>query len=215
VRDSMDRLAELLRPGRVVVDITMSLDGYVTAPGADVEHGLGVDGEELHAWVFSQTPREQAILATTFTRSGAVIMGRRTFDTVDGPNGWSDDLGYGAYQDQSAAPPVFVLTHEVPEKVRLAGRFRFVTDGPASAIRQAKAVAGDKDVVIMGGGATCYEFLRAGLVDVLTIHLAPLVLGGGTPLFPGDAKVRLELLESEMTAYAQHLTYRVLAPEAA
>ncbi len=63
----------------------------------------------------------------------------------------------------------------------------------------------------MGGGATCYEFLRAGLVDVMTIHLSPLILGGGTPLFPGDARVRLELLESEMTAHAQHLTYRVLA----
>jgi uncharacterized protein YndB with AHSA1/START domain/dihydrofolate reductase len=213
VRDSMERLAEVLRPGRVVVDITMSLDGYVTAPGVDLEHGLGVGGDALHAWAFSQTPREEAILATTFKRSGAVIMGRRTFDIVDGPNGWSDEVGYGARQDQSAAPPAFVLTHEAPEKVRLADRFRFVTDGPASAIRQAKAAAGDKDVVIMGGGSTCYEFLRAGLVDVMTIHLAPLILGGGTPLFPGDAKVRLELLESEMTACAQHLTYRVLADD--
>jgi uncharacterized protein YndB with AHSA1/START domain/dihydrofolate reductase len=211
VRDSMERLAELLRPGRVVVDITMSLDGYVTAPGVDLAHGLGIGGEALHAWVFSQTPREQAILATTFKRTGAVIMGRRLFDIVDGPHGWSDEVGYGARQYQSAAPPVFVLTHEAPEKVRLADRFRFVTDGPASAIRQAKAAAGDKDVVIMGGGNTCYEFLQAGLVDVMTIHVAPHILGGGTPLFPGDAKVRLELLESEMTACAQHLTYRVLA----
>ena len=211
VRDSMERLAELLRPGRVAVDITMSLDGYVTAPGADLEHGLGVGGEALHAWVFSQTPREQAILATTFKRTGAVVMGRRLFDTVDGPHGWSDEVGYGARQYQSAAPPVFVLTHEAPEKVRLAGSFRFVTDGPASAIRQAKAAAGGKDVVIMGGGSTCYEFLQAGLVDVMTMHVAPLILGGGTPLFPGDATARLELLESEMTACAQHLTYRVLA----
>ncbi len=211
LRDAMDRLAELLRPGRVVVDITMSLDGYVAAPGVDLEHGLGVGGEALHAWVFSDTPREREILTETFQRTGAVVMGRRLFDIVDGPHGWSDELGYGARQDQSAAPPVFVLTHEAPEKVRLADRFRFVTDGPASALRQAKAAAGDKDVVIMGGGTTCYEFLRAGLADVLTIHVAPLILGGGTPLFPGDATVRLELLESEMTAYAQHLTYRVLA----
>jgi uncharacterized protein YndB with AHSA1/START domain/dihydrofolate reductase len=213
VRDSMERLAEVLRPGRVVVDITMSLDGYVTAPGVDLEHGLGVGGEALHAWVFSGTPREQAILTTTFNQTGAVIMGRRLFDIVDGPHGWSDELGYGAYQDQSAAPPVFVLTHEAPEKVRLVDRFRFVTDGPAAAIREAKAAAGDKDVVVMGGGRTCYEFLQAGLVDVVTIHLAPLILGGGTPLFPGDTKVRLELLESEMTACAQHLTYRVLTDD--
>jgi dihydrofolate reductase len=191
----------------------MSLDGYVTAPGVDLEHGLGVGGEALHAWVFNDTPRENAILATTFKRTGAVIMGRRLFDIVDAPNGWSDEMGYGARQDQSAAPPVFVLTHEAPEKVRLVDRFRFVTDGPVSALRQAKAAAGDKDVVIMGGGSTCYEFLRAGLVEVMTVHIAPLILGGGTPLFPGDAKLRLELLESEMTACAQHLTYRVLADD--
>src|SRR5689334_2496200 len=123
VRDAMERLAEVLRPGRVVVDITMSLDGYVTAPGADIEHGLGVGGEALHTWVFSETPREQAILATTFKRTGAVVMGRRLFDIVDGPHGWSDEVGYGARQDQSAAPPVFVLTHEPPGKVRLEGRF--------------------------------------------------------------------------------------------
>jgi dihydrofolate reductase len=89
----------------------------------------------------------------------------------------------------------------------------YVADGIESAMQQAKAAAGDKDVVIMGGGSTCYEFLQAGLADVMTVHVAPLILGGGTPLFPGDAKVRLELLESEMTAYAQHLTYRVLTDE--
>jgi uncharacterized protein YndB with AHSA1/START domain/dihydrofolate reductase len=210
LRDAMDRLAEVLRPSKVIVDITMSLDGYVTAPGADIDHGLGIDGEPLHAWVFSKTPREEAILATSFDRSGAVIMGRRLFDVVDGPNGWSDDMGYGAHQDQSMAPPVFVLTHEAPAKVRLGHRFSFVTDGPASALRQAKAAAGDKDVVIMGGGNACYEFLKSGLVDTLIIHLAPLILGGGTPLFPGNARIGLELLESEMTSCAQHLTYRVL-----
>ena len=158
------------------------------------------------------TPREQAILATTFKQTGAVVMGRRLFDIVDGPHGWSDEVGYGARQDQSAAAPVFVLTDEAREEGSgSAWPFPSVTDGPASAIRQAKAAADGKDVVIMGGGARVTSSRQAGLADVMTIDVAPLILGGGTLALPGDATVRLELLESEMTASAQHLTYRVLA----
>jgi uncharacterized protein YndB with AHSA1/START domain/dihydrofolate reductase len=215
IRDSMDRLDELTRPsgGRVVVDITMSLDGYVTAPGAGPEHGLGVDGRPLHAWVLDQrTPRDAEILEASFTRTGAVIMGRRTYDVVDGPHGWSDEVGYGHDQDQTTAPPVFVVTHSVPEKVRLVDRFTFVTDGLESALAKARAAAGDGDVVIMGGGTIAREFLHAGLVDVLTVHLAPLILGAGTPLFSGEAPavVRLEPVERVSTPGAEHLTYRVL-----
>ncbi|MBP2707979.1 dihydrofolate reductase [Microbispora sp. RL4-1S] len=217
----MDRLDELAhgtagsRPeaSRVVVDISMSLDGYVTAPGADLEHGLGVGGEPLHAWVTDErTPRDAEILRRSFTDTGAVIMGRRTFDIVDGPNGWSDEVGYGHDQDQIAAPPVFVVTHSRPEKVRLGDRFHFVTDGLGSAVDRARAAAGGKDVVIMGGGATAYEFLRAGLVDILRIHLAPIILGGGTPLFPQGMpeSLRLEPLGSVSTPAAEHLTYRVI-----
>ncbi|MFC6018732.1 SRPBCC domain-containing protein [Plantactinospora solaniradicis] len=224
IRDSMDRLAEVVGPapvppapstprGRVVVDISMSLDGYVAAAGVDEEHGLGVGGEVLHAWAVDQkTARDAEILDASVARTGAVIMGRRTFDFVDGPNGWSDEMGYGAERDQSAAPPVFVVTHSAPEKVRLGDRFSFATDGLDRALAEAKAAAGDKDVVIMGGGNTAYGFLRAGLVDVLSVHLAPVVLGGGTPLFPAgeSTPLRLELTDSFRTATAEHLTYRVI-----
>ncbi|WP_020659511.1 SRPBCC domain-containing protein [Amycolatopsis benzoatilytica] len=216
IRDSMDRLAEAAgQPGtsRVVVDISMSLDGYVTAPGAGPEHGLGIDGEVIHAWVLDQrTPRDAEILERSFADTGAVIMGRNTFDVVDGPQGWSDEVGYGHDQDQSASPPVFVLTHTPPDKVRLGERFRFVTDGLESAIDQARAAAGDKDVVVMGGGSVCGQYLAAGLADILRIHLAPVVLGAGTPLFPQGipAVVRFEPLGSVSTPGAEHLTYRVL-----
>jgi dihydrofolate reductase len=215
ILDSMDRLEELLQRhgairGKVMVDITMSLDGYVTANGAGPDHGLGVGGRVLHDWAMDRrTPRDAEILRETVARTGAVIMGRRTFDIVDGPNGWGDERGYGGEMNQDEAPPVFVVTRSEPEKVRLDHLFTFVTSGLESALAKARAVAGSKDVVIMGGGNVSAGFLRAGLVDVLSIHLAPVVLGGGTPLFPLDASLRLELIRSESTSAAEHLTYRV------
>jgi uncharacterized protein YndB with AHSA1/START domain/dihydrofolate reductase len=217
IRDSMDRLEEVVRrlesPGRsrVVVDISMSLDGYVAAAGVDLDHGLGVGGEVIHDWAMGRrTPRDAEILSKTVERTGAVIMGRRTFDIVDDPKGWNDDVGYGGRRSQADAPPVFVITHAAPEKVRLRDRFRFVTDGLSSALAQARDAAGEKDVVIMGGGAIASAFLRTGLVDVLSIHLAPVVLGDGTPLWPAGAPLSLELLDSESTSAAEHLTYRVI-----
>ncbi|TCO52326.1 dihydrofolate reductase family protein [Actinocrispum wychmicini] len=199
--------------GQVIVDITMSLDGYVTAPGAGVEHGLGVDGEPLHEWVFNGAPANQKVLDDMVARSGAVVMGRRLFDVIDAPGGWSDDMGYGAERDQTVAPPpVFVVTHEAPETWRLGDRFTFVTDGVHSAVAKARAAAGDRDVVVMGGGETCHAVLAAGLVDLLHIHLAPLVLGGGTRLFPAEesTRIRLELVASVSAPAAEHLSYKVI-----
>ncbi|MYW97943.1 hypothetical protein G3I59_46900 [Amycolatopsis rubida] len=218
IRDSMDRLDELARdaerPGasRVVVDISMSLDGYVTGPGADPEHGLGAGGEPLHAWVSDPTPRDAEILHRSFIETGAVVMGRTMFDVVDGPNGWADEDGYGEGEDRIPAPPVFVVTHAGPEKIRLGERFRFATGGIENALAQARAAAGGKDVMVIGGGSIASQVLHAGLADVLRIHLAPIVLGGGTPLFPegNPATVRLEPLGAVSTPGAEHLTYRVL-----
>jgi dihydrofolate reductase len=200
---------------QVIVDITMSLDGYVTAAGADPKHGLGVDGEPLHDWVFNHAPLNQNVLHDMFARTGAVIMGRRTFDVVDGPDGWSDDVGYGAERDQTVAPPpVFVMTHSAPDTWRLGDRFTFVTDGLRSAVDKARTAAGEKDVLIMGGGETCHAFLAAGLVDLLNIHLAPMVLGAGTRLFPAEEskRIQLELVESVSAPSAEHLSYKVITP---
>jgi dihydrofolate reductase len=197
---------------QVVVDISMSLDGFVTGPDIDREHGLGQGGETLHTWVFEGNDADKAVLDTAFTATGAVIQGRRLFDFIDGPTGWSDELGYGAKSTGEHQPPIFVLTHAAPAKTRLGDRFRFVTDGPASAVRQAQEVADGKDIVVMGGGETCHEFLAAGLADVVRLHVAPVVLGSGTRLFPTDTapRVDLELTDAVSTPAAQHLTYRVV-----
>jgi dihydrofolate reductase len=200
---------------KVIADITMSLDGYVTAPGADSEHGLGIDGEPIHAWVLEE-PRsasDEEVLAGSFGMTGAVVMGRRLYDIVDGPHGWSDDVGYGHDRDQSAAPPCFVVTHSVPTQVRLASRFQFVTDGVAAAIELARKTAGDKHVVIMGGANVIDQALDSGLVDELRIHLSPLLLGGGTKLFDLTGRITLVQLDVTVSPRATHLTYDVISDQ--
>jgi dihydrofolate reductase len=137
-------------------------------------------------------------------------MGRRLFDIIDGPNGWSDDMGYGA--SHAATPPFFVVTHSVPEKVRLGLDFTFVSDGLPAAIALARAAAGSKDAVVMGGGDVVRQCVDQGLVDELVIHLSPIVLGSGTPLFGGGSRgFRRELtqLDVRVSSTATHLTYRV------
>jgi dihydrofolate reductase len=197
---------------KVIADISMSLDGYVTARGVDQEHGLGIGGEPIHAWVLEQprSPVDEAVLARSFEQTGAVVLGRRLYDIVDGPHGWNDEVGYGHDQNQSAAPPCYVVTHEPPANVRLASRFRFVTDGVAAAIDQARAAAGDKDVVVMGGANVIDQCLAAELVDELRIHLSPLVLGGGTRLFELTGPTTLVQRQITQSPRATHLTYEVV-----
>lgn len=190
-----------------VIDISMSLDGFVTGPGVDAEHGLGVGGEVLHEWAFSEDAAEREVLEQSTTRTGAVVMGRNLFDIVDAPNGWSEEVGYGA--GIAAEPPCFVVTHSAPTEVRLRNRFTIVTDGIESALEQARAAAGDKDVVVMGGGDVCGQVLAAGLADTLSLHVAPVVFGGGTRLFAEGSRVDLELLDTVTTPHATHLTYAV------
>src|SRR3954464_2870012 len=192
---------------KVIADITMSLDGFVTGPDPDLAHGLGNGGEPLHKWAFSDDPVDAAQLRTGTERSGAVVMGRRLFDIVDGPGGWNDEVGYGA--GEPGSPPFFVVTHEAPETRRLELDFTFVTDGIASAIEQARKGAGDKDVVIMGGGDVIAQALDAGLVDELRLHLAPIVLGDGTPLFNRVGRVEMRQTDVQISPHATHLTYEL------
>ena len=192
---------------KVVADITVSLDGFVTGPDAGPEQGLGRGGEVLHRWVFEGDGVDQAVLQETADATGAVVMGRALFDIVDGPGGWSDEVGYGG--ELATAPPVLVVTRNPPDTVRLADRFTFVVDGVASAVAKAAAVADDRDVVVMGGGATIRGAIEAGLVDELRLHLAPVLLGAGTPLFQGAAPRQLRQIHVRPSAHATHLTYRV------
>lgn len=120
-------------------------------------------------------------------------------------------MGYGADRKPPDAPPIIVVTHTVPEKVRLTIGFTFVTDGIDRAIAQAVEVAGDKDVFIMGGAGVIQQGLAAGLVDELHLHLAPVLLGGGTRLFEDiAARPRLEPIEMIQAPRATHLSYRVV-----
>ena len=194
--------------GKVIADISMSLDGFVTGPAPGPDNGLGEGGEGLHTWAFSADPVDRAVLASTTDATGAVVMGRRLFDIVDGPHGWNDEVGYGA--GLAAAPPVLVVTRQAPASVRLADRFTFVVDGVRSAIDKARALAEDRDVVVMGGAEVIRGALRAGQVDELRLHLAPVLLGGGTALFAGGVSPRsLRQLHVQVSAHATHLTYRV------
>ena len=196
---------------RVIADISVSLDGYVTGPDAGPGNGLGTGGEALHTWAFSDDPVEREILRDATARSGAVILGRRLFDLVDGPDGWNDDVGYGA--GEVGTPAFVVVTSSAPSSVRLSDLdWTFVTTGIRDAVAAGRSavVGSDLDVVIMGGGATIASALDAGLVDVLSLHLAPVVLGGGTPLLAGLGPRSLVQRDVRPTTNATHLTYDVV-----
>ncbi|MEU6985729.1 dihydrofolate reductase family protein [Streptomyces sp. NPDC046324] len=202
---------------RIIADISVSLDGFVTGPDPGPDNGLGTGGEALHAWAFSEDPEDRRILREGTVRSGAVVLGRRLFDLVDGPDGWDDTTGYGA--GEVGKPSFVVVTSSPPESVRLTGLdWTFVTTGLADAVTAAReraeaassAGGKDLDVVLMGGGATIGSAFEAGLVDALSLHLAPVVLGAGTPLFTGGTPRTLAQRSVTTTSTATHLTYDVL-----
>jgi dihydrofolate reductase len=202
---------------RVIADISVSLDGFVTGPDPGPDSGLGTGGEALHTWAFSDDPEDRRLLREATARSGAVVLGRRLFDLVDGPNGWNDETGYGA--GEVGKPAFVVVTSTPPESVRLTDLdWTFVTSGLSDAVAAARERAEaasstsgqDLDVVLMGGGATIGSALAAGLVDELRLHLAPVVLGAGTPLFTGGASRTLVQRSVMQTSTATHLTYDVV-----
>jgi dihydrofolate reductase len=201
---------------RVIADISVSLDGFVTGPDPGPDNGLGTGGEALHTWAFSDDPDDRRLLREATARSGAVVLGRRLFDVVDGPEGWNDETGYGA--GEVGTPAFVVVTSSPPQSVRLTDLdWTFVTTGLADAIAAAReraevASAGrgaELDVVLMGGGATVGSAVVAGLVDVLSLHLAPVLLGAGTPLFTGGPPRTLVQRSVTATSTATHLTYDV------
>jgi dihydrofolate reductase len=184
----------------------------VTGVRADAQHGLG-DAPELHTWVMEQDTVDAEILEESAAASGAVVMGRRLFDVVNGPDGWNAQMGYGA--DRTGTPPFFVVTHSPPDDVRLERelgmRFTFVDD-IVGAIDQARNAATHGDVVVMGGGDVIGQVLELGLVDELRLHVAPMVLGGGTPLFRPGTRQRYRQREVRPSRHAVHLTYERLEP---
>ncbi|MER7773026.1 dihydrofolate reductase family protein [Kitasatospora sp. NPDC096140] len=202
---------------RIIADISVSVDGFVTGPDPGPDSGMGTGGDALHSWAFSDDPDDRRLLREATARSGAVVLGRRLFDLVDGPNGWNDEVGYGAGEAGRAA--FVVVTSSPPESVRLTSLdWTFVTTGVADAVgtarRRAEAASArtgkDLDVVLMGGGALIRSALDAGLVETLSLHLAPVVLGAGTPLFTGAVPRTLVQRGCLPTSTATHLVYDVL-----
>ena len=189
---------------KVIFDISMSLDGFVTASNVRPEEPLGDGGRRLHEWACGEDERNRELLEEAVNFVGAVIAGRRTYDLsvaswgADGPAG-------------PARVPVFVVTHVEPEDVPEGGVYTFVTEGIESALGQAKAAAGEKDVAVMGGAEVGQRYLRAGLVDEISIHLVPVLFGGGTLMFEhlGGGHVRLVTAEVIETPEATHLRFRV------
>ena len=196
----------------VVAALSMSLDGYVTGPEPNVEHGLGSGGETIQQWAFSShsSPQDRDVLETSSAATGAVIMGRHTFEFIDGPHGWDDQVSY-AYDHKSPFQlPVFVVTHQKPEQTRLTAGFTFITGGVEAAVSAARGAAGERETVIMGGAEVIDQALIFGLVDHLRIHLSPVIMGSGTRLFDlVDERLLLTQADVVVTPHATHLTYRM------
>ncbi|HEY7463434.1 MAG TPA: dihydrofolate reductase family protein [Candidatus Limnocylindria bacterium] len=209
---------------RVRSSISVSLDGYVAGPNQSMENPLGEGGESLHDWVVKlKAWREAAgmeggeenvsspVVLEEKANVGAEIMGRGKFGPPSrGP--W-DRSWQGWWGDQPPFhTPVFVLTHHAREPLALSDTtFHFVTDGIESALEQARQVSGEKDVYVGGGAATINQFLAAGLLDELELHVVPLLLGGGARLFDGVGPgVRLELVRTVQAPDVTHLKYRVV-----
>ncbi len=203
------------RLGRVISDLTISLDGYSAGLNQTEERPFGDDGgtgrgDKLHAWMFDPSGENRAE-ADRLTAANAFIMGRNMFGPVRGGwdrkwNGWWGD-------DPPFHAPVFVLTHHEREPQPMAGgtTYYFVTDGIESALTQARAAAGDGDVSIHGGATTINQYLAAGLIDELRLHVVPLMLGAGTRLFEGVPPLKLEQVKSRPARLVTHVTYRVLS----
>src|SRR4051794_26499449 len=209
---------------RVTADISMSVDGYVAGPGATLEEPLGAGGEQLHEWATrlaawrephglegGETDVDSELLEEAMRASGAVVMGRKMFSGGSGP--WEADPNADAWwgDEPPFHAPVFVVTHHAREPVAKEGgtTFTFVTDGVERAVEQARAAAGDRDVLVAGGASVVQQALAAGLLDELHLHLAPLLLGGGVRLFDDAAPRRLELDGVLEAPLATHLRYRV------
>ena len=191
--------------GEVVFVISMSLDGFITGPDVSAESPLGRDGERLHDWMFDRkTDPDAEIVDETYARTGAIIIGKRMFDLGEGP--WGDPPPFHM--------PVFIVTHEARQPIVKQGgtTYTFVSDGIDAALEQAKAAAGDKNVGVWGGGNTFRQYLAAGLLDEMQIHLIPVLLGDGVRLFdgPGPGRIGLEQTGTVETPSATHLRFRVV-----
>ncbi|SNR58340.1 dihydrofolate reductase family protein [Actinomadura mexicana] len=198
--------------GKVTCDIGISVDGFVAGPNQRPEEPLGDGGERLHRWMFEEREANAEAIAK-ITSAGAYIMGRHMFGPDRGPSWDPDWTGWWGDEPPYHAP-VFVLTHHPRESIEMKGgtTFHFVTDGIEPALARARAAAGDEDVAIAGGASTVNQYLAAGLLEELRLHVAPIVLGAGERLFEGVGDLALEPVAASRKPLVTHVTYRVGRP---
>lgn len=190
--------------GNVIVVMSMSLDGYVTAANSSSEEPLGDGGERLVEWAFGEDERDREVLARGIDSIGAVVAGRRTYDTsvpwwqANGPTG-------------PARKPVFIVSHSTPSDTPEDGVYSFV-NGVEAAVACAKSAAAGKDVSVMGGASVVQQAIRAKLVDQIQVHLVPVLFGAGTTLFDhiGQDHIQLEPMHVNQGGKAIHLRFRVV-----
>ena len=204
--------------------ISMSLDGFVAGPSQSLNDPLGIGGERLHEWVVSlkgwreahgleggEVNESSRVVEEEQANLGATIMGRNMFGGHPGP--WDAGKPWNGWWGNNPPfhHPVFVLTHYAREPLEMKGgtTFNFVTDGIEAALEQARRAAGSKDIVLAGGASTAQQYLKAGLVDEMEIHLVPTLLGGGERLFDGvgDDLHGLELVRTVATPKVTHLKF--------
>jgi len=206
------------------LDISISLDGYVAGPDPSEENPLGIGGEQLHEWALpleawrrphglegGEVNRSSEVMEETQANLGATVMGRNMFG---GEGSWDAKPWEGWWGDEPPFHmPVFVITHHDREPLVKDGgtTFTFVTDGIESAFAQAEEAAGGKDIGLAGGADVAQQFLRAGLVDEMQLHVVPVLLGGGTRLLDNleGANLELECIRVLAAPGVTHLRYRV------
>jgi len=208
--------------GKVTCQISISLDGYVAGPNQSLENPLGEGGMRLHEWVFATSSwrRQQGLdggvdsidseVADEVVQGvGAYILGRKMFG--GGSGSWNEDWKGWWGDDPPYHTPVFVLTHHPRAPLAMKGgtTFIFVTDGIASALEQARAVAGEKDVAIAGGASAVRQYLAAGSLDQLYLHIAPVILGAGERLLEDVGDPVLEPIKVVASPAVTHIKYRI------
>ncbi len=210
---------------KLTLDISMSLDGFVAGPNPTVEQPLGEGGEQLHEWVVKLASWREAhnhpggsagpdddVLKESVEAAGAIVMGRRMFSGGEGP--WEDDPVADGWwgDDPPFAVPVSVVTHHAREpETKGDTTFTFVAEGIEAALEGARATAGERNVAVAGGASVAQQYLRAGLMDEIQVHVAPVLLGGGVRLFDDRGEpTKLELTRVIDSPAVTHLRYRVV-----
>jgi dihydrofolate reductase len=204
--------------------ISISLDGYVAGPNPTLENPLGEGGERLHEWALATESwrrrhgyadgarnADSEVVERVSEGVGATIMGRNMFGP--GPGEWDESWRGWWGEDPPFRMPVYVLTHHPREPLEMQGgtTFHFVTDGIEAALERARAAAGDRDVMIAGGAKAIQQYLAAGLLDELYLHIVPILLGAGERLLENVGDPTLEPVEVVASPAVTHVRYRVVA----